>query len=65
MPSYLLGSLGTHVLDLRGLCPGRAAEIEIASTPATVTASILTLGIYTPHELRLRCAQAGASGQAR
>jgi hypothetical protein len=56
MPSYLLGTLGTHMLDVRGLCPGRTAEIELVSTPGTVAATILTLGIYTPHELRLTCA---------
>ena len=56
VPSYLLGTLGTHMLDVRGICPGRTAEIEVVSTPATVAATILTLGIYTPHELRLQCA---------
>jgi hypothetical protein len=59
MPSYLLGTLGTHVFDVRGVCPGRTAEIEIVSTPGTVAVSILTLGIYTPHELNLRCVAPG------
>jgi hypothetical protein len=56
IPSYLLGTLGTHALDLRGLCPGRTAEIELVSTPGTVATTLLTLGIYTPHELWLTCA---------
>jgi hypothetical protein len=55
MPSYLLGTLGTHSLDLRGLCPGRATQISFASTPRTVAISLLTLGIYTPHQLSVRC----------
>jgi hypothetical protein len=66
IPSYLLGTLGTHALDLRGLCPGRTADIELVSTPGTVAVSLLTLGIYTPHELRLTCATPGSgTGPAR
>jgi hypothetical protein len=55
MPSYLFGTLGTHSLDLRGLCPGRPTEITFASTPRTVAISLLTLGIYTPHQLSVSC----------
>jgi hypothetical protein len=55
MPSYLLGTLGTHALDLRGLCPGRATQVLFASTPRTVAISLLTLGIYTPHQLTVSC----------
>ena len=64
MPSYLLGTLGTYVLDIRGLCPGRTAEIERTSTPGTLAMSLLTLGIYTPHELRVRCAAPAGHGPA-
>ena len=55
MPSYLLGTLGAHSLDLRGFCPGRATRITLASTPRTVAISLLTLGIYTPHQLHVIC----------
>lgn len=55
MPSYLFGTLGTHSLDLRGLCPGRATEITFAPTPRTLAVSLLTLGIYTPHQLEVSC----------
>jgi len=68
MPSYLLGTLGAYALDVRGLCPGRTAEVELASTPGTIAMSLLTLGIYTPRELRVRCDGPPAlrlSGKAR
>jgi hypothetical protein len=54
-PSYLFGTLGSRALDLRGLCPGRATRITFASTPRTVAISLLTLGIYTPHQLSVTC----------
>jgi hypothetical protein len=55
LPSYLFGTLEQQEFDLRDLCDGRMTELEFTSTPATVALSVVTLGVYTPHELRLRC----------
>lgn len=55
LPSYLFGTLEQQYFDARDLCNGRLTEMEFTSTPGTVAVSIATLGIYTPHEVRLRC----------
>jgi hypothetical protein len=55
LPSYLFGTLEQRAFDVRDLCSGRTTELEFTSTPSTVALSIVTLGIYTPRELRLRC----------
>jgi hypothetical protein len=55
LPSYLFGTLEQRSFDARDLCDGHLSELELASTPSTVALSIVTLGIYTPHELWLRC----------
>ena len=55
LPSYLFGTLEQRDFDTRDLCHGRVTEMEFASTPSTVALSVVTLGVYTPHELWLRC----------
>jgi len=55
LPSYLFGTLEQRTFDTRDLCSGRVTEMEFASTPSTVALSVVTLGVYTPHELWLRC----------
>jgi hypothetical protein len=53
--------LGSHQVDLRGFCPGRATNIVLTSTHRTVAISLLTLGIYTPHQLYVSCGPARAT----
>jgi hypothetical protein len=55
LPSYLFGTLEQRTFDARDLCSGRLTKFEFASTPSTVALSVVTLGIYTPRELWLRC----------
>ncbi len=62
LPSYLFGTLGHEEFDLRSFCHGQPTEFAITTTPPEVALGIVTLGIYTPHELELRC---GAPGAAR
>ena len=55
LPSYLLGTLGQQEFDVRSFCHGQPTELAITTTPAEAAIGLLTLGIYTPHELELRC----------
>jgi hypothetical protein len=54
--SYAFGTLGQRDFDARDVCGERGAErIELVATPSTVLLSLVTLGIYTPKEVRVRC----------
>ena len=64
MPSYLFGTVGVHALDVRGLCRGRVTAMELTATPGTVVSSALSLGIYTPHVLRVECEAAPVAPSA-
>jgi hypothetical protein len=59
LPTYLFGSIGGGDLDVRDVCPsGRAAELSLGSSFGTLGVSVVTLGIYTPREAKVRCAPA-------
>jgi len=58
MPTYLFGTLGDRTLDLVEICGGQpASEVAVYPTPATVGLGVLTLGIYTPLEIRVHCSK--------
>jgi len=58
MQSFLFGTLGDRQLDMRDLCPtGRAVRVAVEPTPATALTGILTLGLYTPREVVVTCAE--------
>lgn len=55
--SYAFGTLGDRELDLRDLCGDRPARrISVAPSAGSVALGILTLGFYTPREVRVACA---------
>ena len=57
LPTYAFGALGGGDLDMRDLCPsGAFKELSVGSTWATLGVSLVTLGVYTPREARVRCA---------
>lgn len=57
LPTYGFGALGGGDLDLRDVCPsGRAEELSVGSSWATLAVSFVTLGVYTPREAKVRCA---------
>jgi hypothetical protein len=59
LPAYAFGALGGGDLDVRDLCAaGAADELSVGSTWATLGVSVVTLGVYTPREVRVRCAAA-------
>jgi len=54
--SYAFGTLGERNFDARNVCGERGVErIEVLATPSTVLLSLVTLGMYTPKELRVEC----------
>jgi hypothetical protein len=57
LPAYGFGAFGGGDVDVRDVCAsGRASELSVGSTWGTLAVSIVTLGVYTPREARLRCA---------
>lgn len=56
MPTYLFGTLGDRTLDLTELCGGKpTGSVTVYPTTTTVGLGILTLGTYTPLEVRVEC----------
>ncbi|HEY4157860.1 MAG TPA: hypothetical protein VGM29_07170 [Polyangiaceae bacterium] len=62
VPAFLFGAFDGPELDVRNDCPNTSAEsIRIGTTWSTLGLSILTLGIYTPREVSIRCKRRGPS----
>ena len=56
VPGYVFGTWGKAELDVRDDCPiGGAADIRIGTTWSTLLVSLITLGVYTPREVRVQC----------
>lgn len=56
LETYALGAIAPADLDLRDYCPnGAPHELSVGSTWETLGISLLTLGVYTPREVRIRC----------
>jgi hypothetical protein len=59
LPAYVFGAFGGGDLDVRDVCAsGRASDMSVGSSGRTLAVSVVTLGIYTPREARLRCVPA-------
>jgi hypothetical protein len=57
LPTYLFGSIGGGDLDVRDVCPsGSAEQLSVGSSWSTLGVSLVTLGVYTPREAKVRCA---------
>jgi hypothetical protein len=57
LPAYVFGAVGGGDLDVRDYCAsGVAEELSVGSSWATLGVSLATVGIYTPREVKLRCA---------
>ena len=56
MPAYLFGAIGGGDLDVRDVCPsGSADQVSLGSSLGTLGVSLVTLGVYTPREAKVRC----------
>ena len=56
LPGYVLGIWGKSELDVRDDCPDTgAASVRVGATWATLAITVVTLGIYTPREVRVQC----------
>lgn len=61
MHEYLFGAFGGAALDMRDLCPkGDVSEFEIRRSASAYVVSVLTLGVYLPHQVRVRCRAPGS-----
>jgi hypothetical protein len=50
------GLVGSRALDVRDVCASGGAErVEVRQTAGTVAASALSLGLYTPRQVRIHC----------
>jgi len=56
LPAYALGAIGGGDVDVRDYCPaGSVGEIYVGTSFRTLGLSLVTLGVYTPRELQIRC----------
>ena len=57
---WIVGLIGDKVLDVEQICPSGNATIESRQTFLNGLVEALTIGIYAPRTLRLRCEDGGA-----
>jgi hypothetical protein len=58
---YLFGAFGGSALDVRDICPsGEASDFEIRRSASAYALSIVSLGLYLPHQVRVRCRETSA-----
>ena len=56
VPGYVFGLWGKADLDVRDDCPTTGAEsVRIGITWSTLLVSVITVGMYTPREVRVHC----------
>jgi Bor protein len=56
VPGYVFGLWGKAELDVRDDCPTTGAQsVRIGVTWSTLLVSLVTLGVYTPREVRVQC----------
>jgi hypothetical protein len=53
---FAFGTLGSRSLDVRDVCPsGVAKGVAVEQTPVTAVLTVVSIGFYTPRQLRIRC----------
>ena len=53
---FVFGAFGGRALDLRDVCVGSAAQsFELRRSFSDYVVSVLSLGMYVPHQVRVRC----------
>jgi hypothetical protein len=52
------GLIGERELDVRDVCrSGRARGVAVEQTATTTLVTLLSLGLYSPRQVRIRCRQ--------
>jgi hypothetical protein len=53
---YMFGAFGGATIDVRDVCPsGNVREVSLQRSTGDYVASVVTLGLYLPHEVRIAC----------
>ena len=56
MHEFLFGLSAGTVVDVRDVCPsGKAESIDVYRSFSAYALSIVTLGLYLPYDVRMRC----------
>ena len=58
-PSYIFGLVSGSPIDVRQQCPSGIAVASTRQTFANGVVGMLTLGLFTPHEVSITCANGG------
>jgi hypothetical protein len=59
-PSYIFGLVAGQPIDVRSQCPSGVAYVSTRVTFANGLVGMLTIGLFTPHEVKVTCASRGA-----
>ena len=50
------GLFGSRSIDVRDVCQsGVARRVAVEQTPTTTVLTLVSLGVYTPRQVRIRC----------
>lgn len=60
-PTFIFGLVAAKPIDVRTVCPSGVAIASTRMTFANGLVGGLTLGIFTPHEVKVVCASSSAS----
>jgi hypothetical protein len=56
--NYVFGAFGGRGIDVRDLCGSQPARtIEVHREAIDYVVSVVTIGMYLPHRVRVRCAE--------
>ena len=62
---FIFGIVGDYEVDVKEFCPQGAAEIATGNNFATWLLRAITLGIYSPRKVIIRCSAGPATTSAR
>jgi hypothetical protein len=59
--TFIFGLVPAQPIDVSKQCPTGVATVETQMSPVNGLVSIITFGLYTPHDVKITCAQGRAS----
>ena len=63
---FLYGLIGSPTVDVREFCPdGQIASLSSGGNFGTELVSVLTVGLYTPRRVEVRCSDRQATARAQ